>query len=66
MHPVLTMLHREWLENPLVSRVPLFLLACITLLFISIMVNSDFEHYSIFQISMQANDQEMQKNSGMS
>ncbi len=64
MHPVLTMLHREWLENPLVSRVPFFLLACITLLFISIMVNFDFEHYSIFQISTQENDQEIQKKLG--
>lgn len=64
MRAVITMLHREWLENPLVSRVPFFIFACITLLFIGVMVNSNLEHNALFQININEESRETQKQLG--
>lgn len=64
MRAVITMLHKEWLENPLVSRVPFFIFACITLLFIGVMVNSNLEHNALFQININEETRETQKQLG--
>ncbi len=64
MSSAITMLHREWLENPLVSRVPFFILACITLLFVGIMVNSDIAHNSFLQMSTSEENREIQQELG--
>ena len=36
MRSVVAMLQKEWLENPLVLRIPLFVLACGVILFVSL------------------------------
>ncbi|MGP8308637.1 hypothetical protein [Vibrio sp. YIC-376] len=52
MRSVFTMLQREWWENPLVSRVPFFMFVCGTLLFISIMTNSNLSHNFFVQMNL--------------
>ncbi|OEE66315.1 hypothetical protein A1OO_11030 [Enterovibrio norvegicus FF-33] len=52
MRSVLAMLRKEWLENPLVLRIPLFLFACGFLLFVSVMSNSSLQNDMSFQMSI--------------
>lgn len=51
MRSVVAMLRKEWLENPLVLRLPLFMLACGALLFISLMSNTTLQHNMFFEMS---------------
>ncbi|WP_407334433.1 hypothetical protein [Enterovibrio sp. 27052020O] len=55
MRSVLAMLRKERLENPLVLRIPLFLLACGALLFVSVMSNSSLQNDMSFQMSINGN-----------
>ncbi|PFG58632.1 ABC-2 type transport system permease protein [Vibrio sp. ES.051] len=52
MRTVVAMLRKEWLENPLVLRIPLFVFACGLILFISLMSNADLQHNMLFQMSV--------------
>ncbi|MCF9479599.1 hypothetical protein J7989_18620 [Vibrio parahaemolyticus] len=52
MRSVVAMLRKEWLENPLVLRLPLFMLACGALLFISLMSNTTLQHNMFFEMSL--------------
>ncbi len=61
MHSAFTMLHKEWIENPLVSRVPFFIFVCFTLLFIGIMSNSNLEHNFFFQMNIGENTGKLRK-----
>ncbi|EOX4832693.1 hypothetical protein D3H41_22390 [Vibrio neocaledonicus] len=51
MRSVVAMLQKEWLENPLVLRIPLFVLACGVILFVSLMSNDTLQHNMFFQMS---------------
>nr|WP_321273266.1 hypothetical protein [uncultured Vibrio sp.] len=64
MRSILTMLNKEWLENPLVSRVPFFMFVCGTLLFIALMSNSNLQQNFFFQMSVGSNADGMQKQLG--
>lgn len=50
MHPSLYMLEKELIEHKLVTRVPLFLLALMALIFIRAFINSDFQESYSFQM----------------
>ncbi|MDV6251884.1 hypothetical protein [Vibrio sp. EA2] len=64
MRSIMTMLNKEWLENPLVSRVPFFMFVCGTLLFIGLMSNSNLQHNFFFQMSVGGDADGMQKQLG--
>jgi ABC-2 type transport system permease protein len=64
MRSVFTMLQKEWLENPLVSRVPFFMFVCGTLLFISIMSNSNLSHNFFFQMNLGEDSSSIHKEIG--
>ncbi len=64
MSSAITMLHREWLENPLVSRVPFFILACITLLFVAVMVNSPSEINTFLAMNETTDNKDLQQKLG--
>ncbi|MCW8335846.1 hypothetical protein [Vibrio paucivorans] len=50
MHPSIHMLEKEWLEHKLVTRVPLFILLCGVVLFVSLLMNSNLQHNLFFQM----------------
>ncbi|WP_159650634.1 hypothetical protein [Vibrio atypicus] len=52
MGSIIAMLHKEWIENPLVTRIPLFIFACGVLLFISLLSSSNLQHNMFFQMSV--------------
>lgn len=52
MRSIFTMLQREWLENPLVTRIPFFMLVCTAVLFISILANSNLSQHFFFQMNL--------------
>ncbi|MGR5236376.1 hypothetical protein [Vibrio alfacsensis] len=52
MRSTATMLRKEWLENPLVWRIPLFMIACSVLLFIAVTNSSALPHNLFFQMSV--------------
>ncbi|MGR5528952.1 hypothetical protein ACPV40_04775 [Vibrio alfacsensis] len=51
MRSTVAMLRKEWLENPLVWRVPLFMFVCSLLLFVGVMNNTPLQHNLFFQMS---------------
>lgn len=52
MRSIIAMLRREWIENPLVIRLPLFMFACCVLLFISLISSASLQHNVFFQMSI--------------
>lgn len=64
MRSIMTMLNKEWLENPLVSRVPFFMFVCGTLLFIGLMSNSNLQQNFFFQMSVGGDANGIQKQLG--
>lgn len=50
MHPSIYMLEKELIENKNVTRIPLFLLVCGTLLFISLLMNNTLQHNLFFEM----------------
>ena len=64
MRSVITMLNKEWLENPLVSRVPFYMFVCGTLLFVGLMSNSNLQHNFFFQMSLNGDASGIQKQLG--
>ncbi|WP_025621087.1 hypothetical protein, partial [Vibrio parahaemolyticus] len=64
MRSVVAMLRKEWLENPLVLRLPLFMLACGALLFISLMSNTTLQHNMFFEMSLGGDVSDIHKELG--
>ena len=64
MRSIMTMLNKERLENPLVSRVPFFMFVCGTLLFIGLISNSNLQQNFFFQMSIGGNADGIQKQLG--
>ncbi|MEZ9231957.1 hypothetical protein AB4259_12850 [Vibrio amylolyticus] len=64
MRSTLAMLRKEWLENPLVTRIPLFMLACGILLFISLLSSSTLQHNMFFQMSFNGDVSDIHKELG--
>jgi len=52
MHPSIFMLEKEWLEHKIVTRVPLFILACGFLFFISLMLNTNLPGNISYQMEV--------------
>jgi ABC-2 type transport system permease protein len=50
MHPSIFMLEKEWIEHKIVTRVPLFILACGFLFFISLMLNTNLSANLSYQM----------------
>lgn len=61
MHSLLAMLRKEWWENPLVYRLPLFMFGCGAVLFISLISSSTLEQGVFFHISFGGDLSDMQK-----
>ncbi|NMS24545.1 hypothetical protein HKB34_28570, partial [Vibrio parahaemolyticus] len=64
MRSVVAMLQKEWLENPLVLRIPLFVLACGLILFVSLMSNDTLQHNMFFQMSFGGDVSDIHKELG--
>ncbi|EAS78046.1 MULTISPECIES: hypothetical protein [Vibrio] len=64
MRSVVAMLQKEWLENPLVLRIPLFVLACGVILFVSLMSNDTLQHNMFFQMSFGGDVSDIHKELG--
>ncbi|AWB02725.1 hypothetical protein CU052_26595 [Vibrio harveyi] len=64
MKSIFAMLRKEWLENPLVTRVPLFMFACGVLLFVSLMSSSTLQHNMFFQMSFGGDVSDIHKELG--
>ncbi|OIQ25874.1 hypothetical protein [uncultured Vibrio sp.] len=64
MRSTLAMLRKEWIENPLVTRIPLFMFACGTLLFISLISSSTLQHDMFFQMSFSGDVSDIHKELG--
>ncbi|MGV2988437.1 hypothetical protein ACE1OE_12390 [Vibrio sp. E150_011] len=52
MRSIIAMLRKEWLENPLVTRIPLFMFACGLLLFISLIGSATLQDNLFFQMDV--------------
>ncbi len=61
MRSIIAMLRKEWIENPLVTRVPLFMLACSLLLFISVMSSSTLQTNMFFHMSYSGDVSDLHK-----
>ncbi|EDL55439.1 hypothetical protein VSAK1_22904 [Vibrio mediterranei AK1] len=61
MRSIMAMLRKEWIENPLVTRVPLFLFACGLLLFISLMSSSTLQHNMFFHMNFSGDVSDIHK-----
>ncbi|MGF1695461.1 hypothetical protein L4C54_07305 [Vibrio lamellibrachiae] len=64
MRSILAMMRKEWLENPLVTRIPLFMFACGLLLFISLITSSTLQHNMFFQMSFSGDVSDIHKELG--
>ncbi|WP_330943285.1 hypothetical protein [Vibrio diabolicus] len=64
MRSVVAMLQKEWLENPLVLSIPLFVLACGLILFVSLMSNDTLQHNMFFQMSFGGDVSDIHKELG--
>ncbi|MGC9492612.1 hypothetical protein [Vibrio genomosp. F10] len=64
MHSILAMLRKEWIENPLITRIPLFMFACGLLLFVSLMSSSTLQHDLFFQMSISGDISDIHREMG--
>ncbi|MCL9775275.1 hypothetical protein [Vibrio methylphosphonaticus] len=64
MRSTVAMLRKEWLENPLVTRVPLFMFACGLLLFVTLMSSSTLQHNLFFQMNFSGDVSEIHREMG--
>ncbi|MCK6264671.1 hypothetical protein KP803_15435 [Vibrio sp. ZSDE26] len=64
MRSITAMLRKEWIENPLVTRIPLFMFACGLLLFISLISSSTLQHNMFFQMSFSGDVSDIHKELG--